>query len=64
MTSANDEECRRGGRREREDVVLAQERRLRELTELALSRLPAPEPQPSDEEVESVFRAVMVSYYG
>ena len=62
MTSTNDEDCWRGSRREREDDVSAQERRLREMTARALARLPAPEPRPSDEEVESVFRALVASY--
>ena len=62
MTSTNDEECRRGGRREQEVTELAQERRLRALTARALARLPAPEPRPSVEEVEAVFRAVIASY--
>lgn len=62
MTSTNDDECRRGGLREREVTESAQGRRLRELTAHALSRLPAPEPRPSAEEVEAVFRAVIASY--
>ena len=40
------------------------ERHLAELLDRALTSPSAPEPQPSDEEVESVFCPVMASYYG
>ena len=42
----------------------AREQPLRELIRRALAQVPQPEPQPSDEEVEAVFRAVVASYYG
>ena len=38
------------------------ERLRRELMERALAKMPKPEPQPSNEEVESVFRAVVASH--
>jgi hypothetical protein len=57
-----DEECRRGGPREPDESELERARPRRELIERALARFPPREPQPSKEEVESVFRSVMASY--
>ena len=54
-----DEDCRRGGPREAE---LERGRLRRDLIERALARFPPPEPHPSEEEVESVFRSVTASY--
>ena len=57
-----DEECRRGGPREPDESELERGRFRRELIERALARFPRPEPHPSEEEVESVFRSVTASY--
>jgi hypothetical protein len=57
-----DEECRRGGPREPDESELERGRLRRELIERALARFPRPEPHPSKEEVESVFRSVTASY--
>jgi hypothetical protein len=57
-----DEECRRGGPREPDESELERGRLRRELIERALARFPPPEPRPSKEEVESVFRSVTASY--
>lgn len=59
---SGDEECRRGGRGEPEEPRLEQGRLRRELIEKALAQFPPPEPEPSREEVESVFRSVTASY--
>ena len=57
-----DEECRPGGPHEPHEPKLVRVRSRRELVEKALAQFPAPEPQPSNEEVESVFRSVTASY--
>ena len=57
-----DEECRRGGPREPDESELERGRLRRELIERALARFPPPEPRPSKEEVEFVFRSVTASY--
>ena len=54
-----DEECRRG---EPDESELERGRLRRKLIEKALAQFPPPEPQPSKEEVESVFRSVTASY--
>jgi hypothetical protein len=59
---SGDEECWRGARREPDESELERGRLRRELIERALARMPKPEPQPSREEVESVFRSVTASY--
>ena len=56
------EECRRDGPREPDESELERGRLRRELIERALARFPRPEPHPSKEEVESVFRSVTASY--
>ena len=57
-----DEECRRGRPREPNEAELERGRLRRELIERALAQFPPPEPQPSKEQVESVFRSVTASY--
>jgi hypothetical protein len=57
-----DEECRRDGPREPDESEVARGRLRREMIERALARFPRPEPQPSQEEVESVFRSVTATY--
>jgi hypothetical protein len=57
-----DEECRRGGPRVPDESELERGRLRRDLIERALARFPTPEPHPSKEEVESVFRSVTASY--
>ena len=57
-----DEECRRDGPREPNESELERGRLRRGLIERALARFPRPEPHPSEEEVESVFRSVTASY--
>ena len=57
-----DEECRRGGPRAPGEAELERGRLRRVLIERALARFPMPEPHPSKEEVESVFRSVTASY--
>jgi hypothetical protein len=57
-----DEECRRGGPRGPDESELERGRLRRDLIERALARFPTPEPHPSKEEVESVFRSVTASY--
>ncbi|MET0645790.1 MAG: hypothetical protein ABW208_04165 [Pyrinomonadaceae bacterium] len=57
-----DEERRRGGLHEPDESTLERGRLRRELIEKALAQFPRPEPQPSEEEVESVFRSVTDSY--
>lgn len=57
-----DEECRRGGPGEPDGPALERVHLRRELIERALARFPTPEPHPSKEEVESVFRSVTASY--
>ena len=57
-----DEDCLRGGPREPDESALERGRLRRELIERALARYPPPEPHPSKEEVESVFRSVTASY--
>src|ERR1041384_3358763 len=57
-----DEDCRRGGPREPDESELERGRLRRELIERALAHFPRPEPHPSKEEVESVFRSVTASY--
>lgn len=57
-----DEECRPGGPREPDESELERGHLRRELIERALAQFPPPEPQPSREEVESVFRSVTASY--
>ena len=57
-----DAECRRGGPREPDESELERGRLRRDLIERALARFPKPEPRPSEEEVESVFRSVTASY--
>lgn len=54
-----DEDCRRG---EADAPELVRVRLRRELIEKALAQFPPPEPRPSNEEVESVFRSVTASY--
>ena len=60
--NGGDEECRRGGPREPDEAELERGRLRRKLIENALARFPRPEPRPSKEEVESVFRSVTASY--
>lgn len=57
-----DEECRRDGPRAPDESELERGRLRRELIERALAQFPPPEPHPSQEEVESVFRSVTASY--
>lgn len=57
-----DEDCRRDGPREPAGSEAERAQLRRELIERALALFPAPEPQPSMEEVESVFRSVTASY--
>jgi hypothetical protein len=57
-----DEEYRRGGPREPDESELERGRLRRKLIEKALAQFPPPEPHPSEEEVESVFRSVTASY--
>ena len=57
-----DEECRRGGPREPDEAELERGRLRRQLIERALAQFPPPEPHPSKEEVEAVFRSVTASY--
>lgn len=57
-----DEECWRVNSRAPDEAELERGRLRRELTEKALAQFPPPEPQPSKEEVESVFRSVTASY--
>jgi hypothetical protein len=57
-----DEECWRGGTREPDEPRSERGRLRRELIERALALFPPPEPHPSKEEVESVFRSVTASY--
>jgi hypothetical protein len=59
---SEDEDCRRGGPREPDESEAERARHRRKLIEKALAQFPQPEPQPSKEEVESVFRSVMSSY--
>ena len=59
---SGDEECRRDSPRQPDESELERGRLRRELIERALARFPAPEPHPSKEEVESVFRSVTASY--
>lgn len=58
----DEEALRRGGPREPDDAELERGRLRRELIERALAQCPPPEPHPSKEEVESVFRIVTASY--
>lgn len=57
-----DEECWRGAGREPGEPELEWGRLRRELIERALAQFAPPEPRPSKEEVESVFRSVTASY--
>jgi hypothetical protein len=57
-----DEEYGRGGPREMDESELERGRLRRALIEAALAQFPPPDPQPSEEEVESVFRSVTASY--
>ena len=59
---SGDEECWRGDRREPDEPEVERGRLRRELIERALAAMPRSEPQPSKEEVESVFRSVTASY--
>jgi CRISPR/Cas system-associated protein Csm6 len=56
---SEDEDCRRA---EPDETEAGRARHRRELIEKALAQFPQPEPQPSEEEVESVFRSVMSTY--
>lgn len=57
-----DEECRPGGPRERDELESERGHLRRKLIEKALAQFPPREPEPSREEVESVFRSVTASY--
>jgi hypothetical protein len=57
-----DGERLRGGPREPDESELERGRLRRGLIEKALAQFPLPEPRPSKEEVESVFRSVTASY--
>ena len=57
-----DEEFRRSGLHEPDESTLERGRRRRELIEKALAQFQRPDPHPSDEEVESVFRSVTAGY--
>lgn len=57
-----DEEFRPSRLHGSEESKLERGRLRRELIEKALARFPPPEPQPSEEEVESVFRSVTAGY--
>lgn len=56
------EEYRRGNPREPDEAEIERVRHRRVLIEKALAKFPPPEPHPSEEEVESVFRSVTSSY--
>lgn len=58
----DEERLRWGGPREPDDAELERGRLRRQLIEGALTQFPQPEPHPSKEEVESVFRSVTASY--
>lgn len=58
----SNEDGRLGGPREPDESELERGRRRRELIEKALAEMHTSEPQPSKEEVESVFRRVTASY--
>lgn len=62
VNKSGDEECRRGERGEPGEPAQGPWRPVREQVERALAMFPAPEPRPSKEEVESVFRSVTASY--
>jgi hypothetical protein len=57
-----DEESWRSSPREPLESELERGRHRRELIERALAQFPPLEPQPSKEEVESVFRSVTASF--
>jgi hypothetical protein len=57
-----DEQFPPGGLHGPEESTLERGRLRRELVEKALAQFPPPEPQPSEEEVESVFRSVTAGY--
>lgn len=59
---SGDEECWRGSTRGPDKSEMERGRHRRQLIEVALAKFPPPEPQPSEEEVESVFRSVTASY--
>ena len=61
-TNCGDEEFRQSGLHEPDESRLERGRLRRELIEKALARFPRPEPHPSEEEVESVFRSVTAGY--
>lgn len=57
-----DEEFRQSGLHEPGESTLERGRLRRKQIEKALARFPRPEPRPSEEEVESVFRSVTAGY--
>ena len=57
-----DEEFRQSGLHGPDESTLERGRLRRELIETALARFPRPQPQPTEEEVESVFRSVTAGY--
>jgi hypothetical protein len=57
-----DEECRPRGPRGPDELESERGHLRRKLIEKALAQFPRPEPDPSREEVESVFRSVTDSY--
>ena len=57
-----DDERRHSGPLGPDESELERSRLRRDLIERALARFPKPEPHPSKEEVESVFRSVTASY--
>jgi hypothetical protein len=62
MRNKGEDEEWRSSQHDRRESELEQGRLRRELIERALAQFPPPEPQPSKEEVESVFRSVTASF--